>query len=97
MKADELQTRIGRVIRYYRERKGFSQEGFADQIGIHRVYYGAVERGLQNLTLRRLQEIADGLGMTIWKLFHEAETKSPADFPPPRKPGRPVGTPQRRR
>ena len=97
MKADDLQKRVGRVIRYYRERNGFSQEGFADHIDVHRTYYGAVERGRQNLTLRRLQQIADGLELTLWKLFHEAETKRESDFPPPRKPGRPPGIPQRRR
>ncbi|MBS0438996.1 MAG: helix-turn-helix transcriptional regulator [Proteobacteria bacterium] len=91
MTIDELQPRLGRVIRYHRERKGFSQEGFSDLIDVHQTYYGAVERGRQNVTLRRLKLIADGLEMPVWKLLHEAETKQPTDFPEPRKPGRPPG------
>ena len=82
---------VGRVIRYYRERKGYSQEGFSDLIDVHQTYYGAVERGRQNMTLRRLKQIADGLEMPVWKLMHDAETKKASTLPAPRKPGRPPG------
>jgi|SRR5579859_6426922 len=89
MTADELQRRLARVVRFYRERLGVSQEAFADDIGVHRTYYGAVERGRQNITLRRLKQISDGLGVSVSRLFVDAETKRDADFPAPKGPGRP--------
>lgn len=92
MTADELQLRLGVVIRYYRERKGYSQEGFSDLIEVHQTHYGAVERGRQNVTLKMLKLIAEGLEVPVWKLLHEAVTKQPSDFPEPRKPGRPRGS-----
>ena len=87
MKADELQIRLGRAIRHRRERAGYSQEAFSDHIGVHQTYYGAVERGRQNITLRRLQQIADGLETPVWRLLRDAETKPLAAYPEPRGPG----------
>jgi DNA-binding XRE family transcriptional regulator len=34
-----------------RTRAGYSQEGFADAIGVHRTYMGTLERGRGNPTL----------------------------------------------
>lgn len=35
-----------------------SQEDFADVMGVHRTFMGAVERGERNLTLRTLERLA---------------------------------------
>jgi len=59
----ELQRRVGRNLRAYRDARGLSQEAFADELGVHRTYMGAVERGERNLTLRSLERIADCLGL----------------------------------
>jgi transcriptional regulator with XRE-family HTH domain len=64
-----LQKQVGKAIRAHRERLGISQEAFADRIGMHRAYYGAVERGLRNLTLRNIQRIAQGLEVAPAALF----------------------------
>lgn len=59
----DLQRVVGRNLRSYREAQGLSQEAFADVLGVHRTYMGAVERGERNLTLRSLERIAARLGL----------------------------------
>jgi transcriptional regulator with XRE-family HTH domain len=59
----EPQKEVGRNLRSYRESLGLSQENFADQVGVHRTYMGALERGERNLTLKSLERIADRLGL----------------------------------
>lgn len=68
-----LQRRLGEVVRRLRKGKGYSQEGFAVHIGVHRTYMGAVERGEQNISLSSLEKIAAGLGVRLWELLKEAE------------------------
>ncbi len=54
----DLQRNIGRNLRAYRQARGLSQEAFAEALGVHRTYMGAVERGERNLTLRSVERIA---------------------------------------
>lgn len=42
---DTLSQRLGKAFRNRREALGFSQESYADEIGMHRTYYSAIERG----------------------------------------------------
>ena len=55
---NDLQHTVGRNLRAHREGLGLSQEAFADQLGVHRTYMGAVERGERNLTLQTIERIA---------------------------------------
>ena len=73
MKGRSLQKRIGAVVRKRREGLGFSQEGFADHIRMHRTYYGAVERGEKNLQLTTLERVCEGLKVRMWEVLREAE------------------------
>ena len=68
-----LQVRLAKAIRAQREARGYSQEGFADHIGVHRTYYGGIELGKQNLTLRSLERIAEGLEVSVSSLFVTAD------------------------
>lgn len=61
MDEDELKLEIGATIRARRIEMGYSQETFADKIGMHRAYYGGIERGVRNLTLPTLWRVARGL------------------------------------
>jgi len=70
----QLQSQLGKAVRRLRQAKKFSQEGFADHIGVHRTYMGAVERGEQNVSLSNLDRIARGLGLKTWEWLREAET-----------------------
>jgi transcriptional regulator with XRE-family HTH domain len=73
MTADTLQRRIGASIRRRREALGFSQEGFAAHIGMHRTYYSAIERGEKNLSLSTIQRLCLGLKAKAWEIFKEAD------------------------
>jgi transcriptional regulator with XRE-family HTH domain len=76
MDIDALQTNLGNAIRARREALRFSQDTFADAIGMHRAYYGSIERGERNLTLSTLVRLATGLGVGLGKLLEEAELES---------------------
>ena len=73
-----LQKQVGQNIRRQREKLKISQEAFADSIGMHRAYYGAVERGLRNLTLRNIERIAKGLRVSPADLFADMTSSSRA-------------------
>ena len=65
----DLQRTLGRNLRRQREARGLSQEAFAELMGVHRTYWGGLERGERNLTLRSLERLADQLEMPALALF----------------------------
>jgi transcriptional regulator with XRE-family HTH domain len=69
MEKDTLLVAVGGHIRALRKAKGFSQEGFAAAAGLDRAYYGGVERGERNLSLRNLVRIAAALEVEVGELF----------------------------
>jgi transcriptional regulator with XRE-family HTH domain len=73
LEVDELQIQLGARIRRLREKRGYTQESFADACGLHRNFMGAVERGRQNLTIKSLRTIAKGLGTSMSKLLSGLE------------------------
>ena len=68
-----LRSRLGQVIRQLRSQAGHSQEGFADVVGVHRTYVGAVERGEVNVSLDNIERIAAALGTTPGQLLVRTE------------------------
>lgn len=56
-----VQQILGRRIRSRREILGVSQEDMALLCGLHRTYYGSVERGERNIALKNIVRIADAL------------------------------------
>lgn len=79
MNTTDMQIALGKAIREQRKRLGYSQESFADEIGIHRTYMGAVERGERNVSLKNLMRIAKTLGVPLSSLIAEAEAVLKAD------------------
>lgn len=72
----DLQRAVGRNLRAYREARGLSQEAFADVLGVHRTYMGAIERGERNLTLRSVERITGCLDLDpLVLLTKSTETK----------------------
>ncbi|WP_100515085.1 helix-turn-helix domain-containing protein [Mycobacteroides abscessus] len=67
----QLQKIVGLNLRRYRKERGLSQEAFADHVGVHRTYMGAVERGERNLTLQTVEKIADFLNLDPLALLSE--------------------------
>ena len=55
--------------RMWQPGKGWSQEAFAQSIGLDRSYMGGVERGERNISLENIDLIARGLGVTLSELF----------------------------
>ncbi len=68
-----LQTKLGTAVREHRQALEYSQDTFADAIGMHRAYYSAIERGERNVTLVTLARVAEGLDMPIAALMAEAK------------------------
>jgi len=60
---------FGKRVRDLRKAKGFSQESFADAVGLHRTYIGAIERGEQNVSLDNIERIAKALKVKLAVLF----------------------------
>jgi transcriptional regulator with XRE-family HTH domain len=59
--ADDLQRTLGKNLRAFREAEDLSQEAFAEVLGVHRTYMGALERGERNVSLRSVERIAGKL------------------------------------
>jgi transcriptional regulator with XRE-family HTH domain len=72
---DELQYRreLGSAIREKRQALGFSQESFADAVGLHRTYIGGIERGERTVSLCNLLRIAQALSLPLSSLLAQAE------------------------
>lgn len=68
-----MQAVVGRNIRVWRRAQGLSQEDFGEQVGWHRTFVGAVERGERNLTLQSVERIADQLGIHPLDLLWDQE------------------------
>ena len=68
-----LAERFGALVRRLRKERGFSQEGFALRVGLHRTYMGDIERGEKNVTLVTADKLAKGLGLTLAGLLSELE------------------------
>jgi transcriptional regulator with XRE-family HTH domain len=70
-----LRKALGRTVRRLREEGGFSQESFADAIGVHRTYMGEIERGETNLSLDVLERLARALQLSVAEMFSVAESE----------------------
>ena len=58
----DIRQRLGTNLRRLRDAKGWSQEAFADEAGIHRTYVSDIERGARNPTIRVIERLARPLG-----------------------------------
>ncbi len=68
---DSVNVYFGDVIRKYREARGYTQETFAEMCDISRAYYGRIERGEWNVTLKLCHQIAEALGVRLVDLFED--------------------------
>ena len=63
-------------MRARRHALGVSQERFAAQVGVHRTYVSAIERGHQNVALANILRIARALDVPAASLVAEADRAS---------------------
>jgi transcriptional regulator with XRE-family HTH domain len=71
-----LVKRFGGTVRKLRSEQGYSQEGFALRVGLHRTYVGNIERGEKAVTIVTANKLAGALGLTLADLFAELERES---------------------
>lgn len=64
-----ITEKVGNRIRELRNETGLSQEKFALKIGMDRTYFASVELGKRNISLKNIEKIANGLGVTLSELF----------------------------
>ena len=72
MKEVSSHVRLDLAVRSRREAQGCSQESYADNIGMHRTYHSAVERGVQNITLDTVENVCKGHGVRMWEMMKNA-------------------------
>lgn len=64
---------LGKKIRELRMLNGHTQDGFANQIGLARSFYGSVERGEKNISALNLIKISRALNVKVGELFSLTE------------------------
>ena len=65
---DKLLKKLASRIEYLRRQTGDSQIVFAEKAGLHRAYFGDIERG-RNISVLTASKIAKALGITLSELF----------------------------
>ena len=56
-----LERQFGKNVRYWRAKRGLSQEEFADRADLHPTYVSGIETGKRNPTLRIVERISTAL------------------------------------
>ena len=75
MNASKFKITFGQTIRERRLAMGYSQEDFADIVGVHRTYQGAIERGERNISIENMLKIAAACNVKLSTLITETENK----------------------
>ncbi|MEO9827596.1 MAG: helix-turn-helix transcriptional regulator [Paracoccaceae bacterium] len=69
IKGMDIRERLAKNLRLLRQEKGWSQEAFADEAGLHRTYISDIERGARNPTISVVDKLATALGVTPGRLL----------------------------
>jgi len=64
-----VRTRVSSNVRRQRIEIGITQAELATRVGVDRAYISALERGLYNPTIERVEQIALALGVDVSILF----------------------------
>lgn len=65
----DVRNRLARNMRLLRLKKGWSQEAFAEEAGLHRTYISDLERGSRNPTIAVVDKLATALGVRVGQLL----------------------------
>lgn len=69
MKNNDTIKKLGQKIRIERQKRKMSQEKLAELADLNRNFVGMIERGETNLTVKKLENIANVFDMDIMDLF----------------------------
>ncbi|MEC7291559.1 MAG: helix-turn-helix transcriptional regulator [Pseudomonadota bacterium] len=67
----DIRKIVGKNLRRYRKESGYSQEGLAHEVGLHRTYVSGIERAIRNPSIQSLESLARPLGVPVWKLLYD--------------------------
>ncbi|MBG1233489.1 helix-turn-helix domain-containing protein [Aestuariivirga litoralis] len=70
---------VGLNLKRIRVEQNITQERLALEAVIDRAYVGRIERGLENVTLDRLETLAGVLKVPVSALFEAVQRKTPVD------------------
>jgi transcriptional regulator with XRE-family HTH domain len=65
----DVKQRLGSNIKKLRKERGWSQEDFAAEAGIHRTYASDLERGVRNPSILVVEKLALSLGVSAGSLL----------------------------
>ncbi len=68
---------LGKRIQRLRKAAGYSQEAFANEVGVHRTYMSLIERGQRNMTVMSYIRIIRKLGIAEDELLKGLPTPDP--------------------
>jgi transcriptional regulator with XRE-family HTH domain len=71
--SEEFLERLGKSVRFFRQRKGLSQEKLAELAGIDRTYVSPIELGKQNPSFEIIYRIAKVLDVPMSTIIKRAE------------------------
>ncbi|HEX7166691.1 MAG TPA: helix-turn-helix transcriptional regulator [Acidimicrobiales bacterium] len=72
-----LRVEFGKRLNSIREERGLTQEKLAALAGMHRTYYGAVERGERNVSIDNIGKLAYALDVSLSELFEGVAAQPP--------------------
>ncbi len=75
---------VGRRLAELREERGWSQEQFAERLGVTTRYLARLEGGKQNLTIHRLAWLANELAVRVALFFEAPRTREVRRGRPPK-------------
>lgn len=72
----DIRKKVGKNLKYFRKKKGFSQEDLGFECDLHRTYISGVERGIRNPTVMIIAALAKALSIKPHQLLEDnPETK----------------------
>ncbi len=65
----DIRQRLARILRRLRIEKGWSQERYPDEAGIHRTYVSDIKRGARNPTIAIVEKLTAPFGVPVGSLL----------------------------
>jgi transcriptional regulator with XRE-family HTH domain len=66
----DIRVNFGERLRKLRKKRGWTQGEMSHVLGLDRSYLAEIEEGKRNVCLLNLKVIADGLGVSMSRLFY---------------------------
>ncbi len=67
----QIKKVLGKNVRFYRKKRGFTQENLAEEMNVESGYVSKVERGIMNVRIEYVQKFAIALNVKASDLFKE--------------------------